>query len=93
MFGSRTPTEEEKKTSAEYRAKRKAHFISLNLMSKLTGYSFNYLVQIECGVAPASIGFVKEYDRVIEYIENGCQTNPDKRKRKKLKKSIDIKTE
>jgi len=93
MYGSRTPTEEEKKVSAEYRAKRKTNFISLNLMAKMTGYSFNYLTQIECGCAPSSIGFVNAYDRVIDYIANGCKTNESKRKRKKLKKSIDIKTE
>ena len=85
MHGSRTPTAEEKKISAEYRKKRKENLISLKLMAKMTGYGYEYLSHIEAGYDPASLSFVEEYDRVIAYINAGCQKN--KRKRKNLKKS------
>lgn len=82
MHGSRPATEEEKKISAEYRKKRKEKQIGLKLMSRMTGYSFQYLAHIEGGADPASISFVEEYDRVFNYIDAGCQKN--KRKRKKI---------
>lgn len=85
MHGSRTPTEEEKRTSAQYRKKRKENKIGLPLMAKMTGYSCPYLSHIESGYDPATLSFVEEYDRVIQYINDGCQKN--KRKRKNLKKS------
>jgi len=85
MHGSRKPTEEEKKISAEYRKKRKENLIGLKLMARMTGYGYDYLTHVEAGYDPASLSFVEEYDRVIEYINAGCQKN--KRKRKNLKKS------
>ena len=85
MHGSRTPTAEEKKISAEYREKRKKNKIGLALMAKMTGYSLPYLSHVESGYDPSSLSFVEEYDRVIAYINAGCQKN--KRKRKNLKKS------
>ena len=84
MHGSRKPTAEELKTAAEYREKRKANKITVALMAKMTGYSCPYLSHVEAGYDPASLSFVEEYDRVINYINAGCQKN--KRKRKNLKK-------
>ena len=84
MHGSRTPTAEEKRIAAEYRKKRKENKISIALMAKMTGYDHYYLSHVESGYDPASISFVEEYDRVIAYINAGCQKN--KRKRKNLKK-------
>lgn len=85
MHGSRKPTEEEKNTSRIYRDKRKKASVSLHLMARMTGYSYHYLSHVEGGTDPASISFVEEYDRVLSYIDAGCQKN--KRKRKNIKKS------
>lgn len=54
-------------------------------MARMTGYSYHYLSHVEGGTDPASISFVEEYDRVLSYIDAGCQKN--KRKRKNIKKS------
>jgi len=85
MYGSRKPTQEEKETSKIYREKRKKAKVGLQLMARMTGYSYHYLSHIEGGKDPSSISFVEEYDRVLDYIAAGCQKN--KRKRKNLKKS------
>lgn len=85
MHGSRKPTEEEKQTSKIYKEKRKKACISIKLMARMTGYNHHYLTHIESGQDPATISFVEEYDRVIAYVDAGCQKN--KRKRKFIKKS------
>ena len=85
MHGSRTPTAEEKEISKIYRQKRKKACVGLQLMARMTGYNRHYLSHVESGQDPATLSFVEEYDRVIDYIAAGCQKN--KRKRKNLKKS------
>ena len=85
MHGSRKPTPEEKEVSKIYREKRKKACVGLRLMSRMTGYNHHYLSHVESGQDPSTISFVEEYDRVLSYIDAGCQKN--KRKRKFIKKS------
>lgn len=88
MHGSRKPTEKEIEAAKMYRSIRKANKIGLKLMAKMTGYDYHYLTHVESGYDPISISVMEEYERVINYINAGCQKN--KRKRRNLKKVLDI---
>ena len=76
-------TEKEIREIDVYRVKRKALYITMPLISLLSGYSLSHLCEVESYKYRMTDSLKSTYDRVIKYIEKEAKKyrKPEKREK------------
>lgn len=84
-------TDDEKRLIDSYKCKRKALYITMPLISLLSGYSLSHLCEVESYRYRMTDSLKATYDRVIKYIKKEAKKYPktkytDRKNKKNEKK-------
>ena len=76
-------TDRERQEIDSYRCKRKSYFITMPLISLLSGYSLSHLCEVESYRYRMTDSLKETYDRVIKLIEKEAKKyrKPEKREK------------